>query len=588
MALLMVTAGSIANAATITVNTISTEREPNEEISLTEAILLANGVRSASARLTEAEQALVDGTVGNQDTIVFQIPGDGPHLIAVPDSGFAKLTRAGITVDGYSQPGASPNTASIREPNNAVLQIAIDGRSGNRNSEGDLLTLSGDNITVKGLSFLNVIGPEQYGVNFRDDATGGQVSGCWIGLHPDGETIAGGEIGIGVCCGTGGGHVIGTNGDGIDDRAEFNVIVGHNVNTIVEEAPDVRISGNFIGVLPSGLEAADSAELTEGDAVEGAFLPGLVIGTNGDGTADADEGNIIGGMLDDVIEFWDGENPGVIIAGNVIGVGIDGETPLPNLDFMRTPRISAQIGSNLDGISDEVEANIIAYHETSLIEYTTDQVFVALRGNRMFENLDPLYGQVESSFHGTEVTDPNLNLFPDLDANTNAERLVGSVPLSDTSGLSPATIDLYLADAGTAGFAPQGALYLGSFTDNSEADRDDRKRFFDFDLSAVPYPFTGPGQFVIASFVADTIEPTRFGTTDFSNAVEVMLTETAAPPTATPEIDLTRQADGTLVLTYAGRLETASDISGPWTPVEAASPLNLTPDQGAAFYRVLP
>jgi hypothetical protein len=69
-------------------------------------------------------------THSGADTILFGIPGEGPHVIR--QSYFDYNLGLGITddatlVDGYSQPGASPNTQKVGRPWNAVIKIVIDG-----------------------------------------------------------------------------------------------------------------------------------------------------------------------------------------------------------------------------------------------------------------------------------------------------------------------------------------------------------------------------------------------------------------------------------------------------------------------------
>src|SRR5688572_2063382 len=71
-------------------------------------------------------QAIIDANTNpGFDTIDFLIPGSGPHTIA-PQSALPTLQDTdGALIDGYSQPGASPNTAFAG--NNAVLQIVLNG-----------------------------------------------------------------------------------------------------------------------------------------------------------------------------------------------------------------------------------------------------------------------------------------------------------------------------------------------------------------------------------------------------------------------------------------------------------------------------
>src|SRR5262249_10777723 len=75
-------------------------------------------------------QAILDanahGTVGGiPNTIAFDIPGSGLRTITLQND-LTALTSA-VVINGYTQPGASPNTKPIDQPDNAVLEVAIDG-----------------------------------------------------------------------------------------------------------------------------------------------------------------------------------------------------------------------------------------------------------------------------------------------------------------------------------------------------------------------------------------------------------------------------------------------------------------------------
>jgi hypothetical protein len=84
----------------------------------------------------------VANVASGADTIKFNIPGDGPHTIP-PDSALPSITEP-VIIDGYSQPGASPNTLAVG--NDAVLKIELSG-AGAANG----LEIEADNSTVKGL-----------------------------------------------------------------------------------------------------------------------------------------------------------------------------------------------------------------------------------------------------------------------------------------------------------------------------------------------------------------------------------------------------------------------------------------------------
>src|SRR5215467_524995 len=71
-------------------------------------------------------QAILDSNAAfGADEIVFAIPGSGVHTIALA-SALPAMTD-GVILDGYSQPGASPNTLPVGHGLNTVLMIEIDG-----------------------------------------------------------------------------------------------------------------------------------------------------------------------------------------------------------------------------------------------------------------------------------------------------------------------------------------------------------------------------------------------------------------------------------------------------------------------------
>ena len=60
-----------------------------------------------------------------KDTIAFNIPGAGPHVIK-PATRLPPIIDP-ISIDGYSQPGASPTSLTLQQGNNAVIRIELDG-----------------------------------------------------------------------------------------------------------------------------------------------------------------------------------------------------------------------------------------------------------------------------------------------------------------------------------------------------------------------------------------------------------------------------------------------------------------------------
>lgn len=516
----------------LVVNSNDSSNTRDGSLGLTEAIEFVNGnLAFGSLDAGEQAQVTIGGTTGG-DVIQFNIAGAGPHTIPLPDfafgylgdAGFPGLTANDVTIDGYSQPGSSPNTNSILQANNANLQIVVSAQTLTTPIEFDMFTIVGNNNVIRGISFVGdgfTAGADNFGVNFRDGALGGSVQGCWIGLAPDGTTVSGQEIGLGACE-TNGGHFFGTNGDGVDDRAEFNIICGHNVNTIVEVAADVKISGNFIGILADGLTAADNGAIGigEGDANEGGALDGMIFGTDSDGVADADERNIVGGMADDVFQHYFDPNPGVIVAGNYFGVGVDGTTPIPNGTFIADqgdPYDSMRVGSDLDGVRDEIEANLIANNTGDFIQYDDDGAFneialVSFRANRMTNNAMGYGGLEHSAFArylGTGDPGALAPVINAVNASQTTIRVVGTVPVTATHpDIDRMEVDVYIADSHPS---PQGLTYLRTFVEGSVDDLDPTDGGFDFDIAAF-----SPTGFAV-TVTANAVEAAGTATSQFSN-----------------------------------------------------------------------
>jgi CSLREA domain-containing protein len=223
-----------AHAATFTVNSTV---DPGVggcdvvECTLREAIIQANSA-----------------TLGS-DIIAFNIPGPGPHTIQ-PTSPLPAIT-AGVTIDGYTEPGSSVNTAAFSAGTNAVLMIELDGS--NAGADADGLRFAGAPVSsgpsaIRGLA-INRFG----GDGIRISGMGGPLLGMSVE-----------------------GNVIGTNLAGTADLGNggAGVSVHQSLHTIGNTTADARnlISGNS----GSGVAAVGTGAI---------LLRRNLIGTAADGTA---------------------------------------------------------------------------------------------------------------------------------------------------------------------------------------------------------------------------------------------------------------------------------------------------------------
>lgn len=572
----------------MTVNSGESGNIADDRLTLSEAVLFLNSEFADSEEAprlgraltpAEAAQAVEYTEEEGRSLIEFAIPGAGDHFIKAPDGGFPALYVDGVLVDGFSQPGANPNSNPITAANNAVLKVVLDARelSGVNGEPPPDYTfkINARGVRFRGFSVLASTMSDNFGVDFGGGSEGGQISGCWFGVSPDRTILSGGEVAV-AAFGTEGGHVVGTNGDGVEDRAEFNVIVAHAIGVMFEETRDIKVAGNFIGVLPDGitLPSAEIRDGLEGDAIEGADLEGTVtVGTDSDGVADADESNLIGGMKDDVVELY-GNADRVVFAGNRVGVGVDGTTPLPIHKLFRTRAGHFRIGSDLNRVRDDIEANWIANADSFLVRYAAG-AFFEVRGNRVTAHSGEWVSALEDS-HLAGILGRETDLAPLLVSGEDGTRILATVPLSGpgANGLLPAVLDIYQAE-----IAPDGSTNLfpqDSVTDNGPSDRNPAVGAFDVIVGGW-FP-VGVSTGIAA--ICRIEDSAGAETGPISNLVLVEVQ---------PTLDATHDG-GELVFHWSGpeyRLETSPSLDPTaWSRVEGTSPVRIRPNEGAAYFRL--
>ncbi|MBK5965525.1 hypothetical protein CCR95_15875 [Thiocystis minor] len=153
----------ISDGNTTSISALITTPGADGKISLREAIIAANNTAGA-------------------DTIAFNIGGLVMVQTIFPTTPLPPITDT-VTIDGYTQPTASPNTLAVGD--NARLLIEI---SGQNTPGGTGLQLDADNCVIQGL-VINQIGGGFFPINVNHGA---------IVVHGYGNTIAGNFIGTNV------------------------------------------------------------------------------------------------------------------------------------------------------------------------------------------------------------------------------------------------------------------------------------------------------------------------------------------------------------------------------------------------------
>lgn len=263
-------------------------------------------------------QAIIDANQhSGLDTISFNISGAGVHTIA-PASNFPAITDPAI-IDGYTQPGAAPNTNGPAAADNAVLRIVLDGTGSNPNlGDGDGLVITGGGSTVRGL-VINGFARAATGGGGRgillQTKGGNKVQGNFIGTDTTGTAaVPNGEEGVLIA--NAADNIIG----GVDP-AERNVISGNlSAEVVIQSASATgnRIQGNLLGTDAAGTTAIGSGN-ARGVLVD---APRNTIG----GTVPAAR-NVIAGHNSIGIDLRSNDNA---VQGNFIGTSLDGAAAIPN------------------------------------------------------------------------------------------------------------------------------------------------------------------------------------------------------------------------------------------------------------------
>ena len=156
------------------------------------------------------------------DGVVFAIPAAGPHTIR-PGSALPTITDP-VVIDGYTQPGASPNTNGPGLGSNAFLLIELDGSNARQDANG--LRISAGNSTVRGLVINRFSGS---GI-LLEVSSGNLIEGNLIGTDVTGTANLGNASGVHVV------QALGNTIGGIAAGAR-NVISGNGGNGVFINGP---------------------------------------------------------------------------------------------------------------------------------------------------------------------------------------------------------------------------------------------------------------------------------------------------------------------------------------------------------------
>ncbi len=363
------------------------------------------------------------------DRIEFNIPTAGVQTIS-PTSALPNITDT-VTIDGYTQPGASENTLAVG--NDAVLQIELNGASAGGSSRGLHVVAGG--CVIRGL----VINRFTLSAVTIEGANDNLVEGNFIGTDATG-TVSLGNIGYAVALVSSDTNLIG----GMTAQAR-NILAGNALSgVLLYDAQSNQVSGNYIGTdktgtlaLPNDREGVliylgstgnliGGTEPGAGNLLSGNATSGVAIGFSGFATDSFDnlvQGNYIGTDATGTAALPNGE----------VGVLIDAEND--NLIGGTTTGARNVISANTTGVlitngstGNMVQGNYIGTDATGLVDIGSDD----LAGVRAEESPNNLIGGAVPS-EGNLISG-NLNNIEISGAASTGNLIQGNLIGTDATG----------------------------------------------------------------------------------------------------------------------------------------------------------
>ena len=313
-------------------------------------VCIATALRAATFTVTSTNdsgagslrQAITDAnTAGGADTIAFNITGSGVHTIS-PATALPAITSP-VTIDGYSQSGASPNTHDTTQGLNTGLKIELDGSAIGAGSI--CLDVAAVDTTIKGLV---IHGCQSANIRLENSASNVAIEGCFLGTDPTG-TIPVAAVN--------GAHIAGNTPSNVriggTTPAARNLISGGHDKITLGTSPGgpngVTIQGNLIGTDVTGaLDMEDT-----GDGVLLTRATNVAIG----GTSAAAR-NVISGNQQNGLEIDGTPATNTVVQGNYIGVDVTGAASLANVNRgISLDSDNVTIGGSAPGAGNVISAN---------------------------------------------------------------------------------------------------------------------------------------------------------------------------------------------------------------------------------------
>lgn len=271
---------------------------------------IGNGICATSTGVCTLRAAIAEANRrAGPDTIAFNLSGSGVQTIQLGSRlPVINDTTGPTTIDGYTQPGAAPNTNALAS--NATILVQLVGTA--ENNFGALFFTSPGN-RVRGLAFYKFTQAIRF---YGSGATDNAVVGCFVGTNAATTYYAtatyGGSSGVHVQQGASRNYVGGTS------PGDRNVLSGnaHHGFAAYDETTDANVViNNLVGLSAAGGRRVPNRN--HGIDINFTSRFNVIGGTN------SGERNVVSGNGYEGIEFSHGVSDNKAI-GNFIGTDVTG------------------------------------------------------------------------------------------------------------------------------------------------------------------------------------------------------------------------------------------------------------------------
>jgi hypothetical protein len=411
-----------AHAATFAVNSTGNARDANLANAACDVNASASG-NQCTLRAAIQEANDTDGA----DVINFNIP-DNPNVAGFevktisPATALPIITEQ-VTINGYTQSGASPNT--LATGNDARLKVQLNGTNAGSGVSG--LTINASNSTIRGLVINRFRGG---GILVEGSlATGNRIEGNFIGTNASGSTDLGTFLEGVIISGAPDNTIGGT------EPRERNVLSGSSRGGVLisgAEATRNRVEGNYIGTDATGTADLGNNQIGVriGDAADDNTVGGTTRGTRNVISGTGGDGVFIGTTFP-TPDLATGNE----VLGNFIGTRADGTGDLGNDNAGVT--ISLGTSNTTVGGTARAAGNRIAHNGEDGVSIFSS-VGNSVLSNQIFSNGSTANDLgIDLDFDGVAENDPDD---PDAGSNNKQNFPVITSVIQSTALLNPTRI----------------------------------------------------------------------------------------------------------------------------------------------------